>query len=267
MITNTYNLLRNVRRHSSVIAVLARREFAARYVGTLGGFVWSVLQPLATVGVFWFVFAVGFKAQGPDGTPFVLYFLCGLIPWLTFSEVLNTSVSAISGSAYLVKKVAFPTEILPLVHIIAASIAHAILLSILLIMLVLEGYALAPSMVIVVYYYLALCVIALGLSWTLSALNVFSRDVSQIVTAVLNLWFWLTPIAWSGHLLPPEYEWVISINPIYYVVDGYRSTLLYHAPPFANAVNPLYFWLVALGCFCIGAFIFRRLKPEFADAL
>lgn len=267
MIDSIADFLRNIYRHRTVITVMARREFATRYIGTFGGFIWSILNPLATVAVFWLVFSVAYKARGPSDTPFVLYFLCGLIPWLTFSEVLTNSISAVSSNPHFVKKIAFPTEILPIIHMIASTIAHVVLLAILLVFLVASNRDITYHVVTVLYYYTAMCVLILGLSWALSALNVFSRDVAQVVTVALNLWFWLTPIAWFGHFLPDEYTWVVAANPMYYVVDGYRNAFLFPGPLFHNAVGHLYFWAIALGCVWTGSYIFHRLKPEFPDVL
>jgi lipopolysaccharide transport system permease protein/teichoic acid transport system permease protein len=117
------------------------------------------------------------------------------------------------------------------------------------------------------YYYAAMCTFVLGLGWALSALNVFSRDISQGVTAILNLWFWLTPIAWVSNLIPARYAWIVERNPMYFVVDGYRNVVLYAGGLFDNAVGHLYFWSIAIGCFMLGYAVFRRLKPDFPDVL
>ena len=112
------HFLTNIYRHRHMINIMARREFETRYVGTHGGALWAITHPLALVVIFWFVFSVGFKAQGPGNTPFVLYFVSGLVPWLMFNEVLGASTNGVTGNVHLVKKTIFPTEILPLVFVI-----------------------------------------------------------------------------------------------------------------------------------------------------
>jgi len=246
---------------------MAGREFTSRHISTLGGLIWSIINPLVTVTIYWFVFSVGFKVQGPSGMPFVLYFLSGLIPWMTTSETLLNSISAVSGNPHLVKKIAFPTEILPVVHLVASSITHIVLLAILLVLIIVMGHEITYRLLIVSYYYAAMCILVLGLSWVLTALNVFSRDIAQIVTVVLNLWFWLTPIAWASDLIPQQYAWVLNCNPMLFIVDGYRNAFLYSKPFFDNSVGHLYFWVIAIICFWLGAIIFHRLKPEFSDML
>ena len=257
----------NIYRHGHLIHAMAQREVKTRYVGTIGGALWAILQPLALVTTFWLVFSVGFRAQGPNDTPFLLYFLCALIPWLTFNEVLNSSTNAVTGNAHLVKKIVFPSEVLPLVYLEAATMTHAVMVVVLMIVTSLSGFGPFLYALQLLYYFIAMSTLLLGLSWLLSSLNVFYRDVAQIVSVVLNLWFWLTPIVWTTDMMPERYRWIASLNPVYYIIEGYRSSLLYAEPFWADARTGIYYWLVALALFSVGSYTFRRLKPEFADML
>lgn len=259
--------LLNICRYEEVIRTMARRELAGRYVSTLGGAVWAIVHPMAIVATFWFVFSVGFKAQGPGNMPFVVYFLCGLVPWLTFNEVLTHSANAVIGNAHLVKKVVFPTEVLPLVHLGAAAITHGVLVVILVIVAALFGYAPTLNLLALAYYFGAMCFLLLGLCWFLSALNVFHRDIGQATTIVLNLWFWLTPIVWTLEMIPESLHWLVRLNPLLYIVEGYRNATVYAQPFWLDLSGAAYYWSVALLAFVFGAFVFRRLKPDFADVL
>jgi ABC-type polysaccharide/polyol phosphate export permease len=254
--------------YRGVIWAMAVRDLAARYVGSFGGILWSVVHPLATVIIYWFVFSVGFRARGPAGMPFVLYFVSGLVPWLLFSEVLNSSINAVTANAQLVKKTVFPSEILPLVHLTSASFTHLVLLAVLCFLAWHYGYGPTLSTIYVVYYYTALGCFLLGLSWLLGALQVFHRDLGQGMTVVLNLWFWLTPIVWSTEIIPAQFMNAIQYNPIFYVVEGYRSSLTAGSPLlWLDWRKALRFWAVTGPVFLIGAYVFRRLKPDFADVL
>ncbi len=259
--------LYNIYHRRDIIIAMARRELGSRYAGTLGGFLWVVAQPVATVLVFWFVFSVGFKVTGPTGMPFILYFVCGYVPWLFFSEVLAASTNGVIGNAHLVKKIAFPTEIIPITYMVAGLVAHIALIMVAFGIALING--LPPSFHIfqIIYYFIALCVFSLGLSWVLAALNVFHRDIGQGMAVILNLWFWMTPIVWGQNIIPDRYHWLIEINPILYVVDGYRNALVYHEWIFPDLVQSMYFWGIAIGVFGFGGYIFKRLKPEFADVL
>jgi ABC-type polysaccharide/polyol phosphate export permease len=252
--------------YRNMIWAMAKRDVASRYVGTIGGVFWAVLHPALTVVIYWFVFAVGFKAQGPAGMPFILYFVSGLVPWLFFSEVLVSSMNAVTANSSLIKRTVFPSEILPLVHLVSCSFTHVVLLVILCILTWFYGYGPRLTVIQVIYYYGALGCFLLGLSWLVSSLQVFHRDLGQAISAVLNLWFWLTPVVWSAERIPSQFKIFLELNPIYYVVEGYRS-MITGVPLWLNWREALCFWLVSGPILVLGAYVFRRLKPEFAEML
>jgi len=246
---------------------MSKHELASRYIGTVGGPMWAVLHPLMTVLVYWLVFSLGFKTVGPAGMPFVLYFISGFVPWLLFTNTLMGNVSVVTGNPHLVKKTVFPTEVLPIVNLVAETFTHITMLIILLLVVWLYGYQISPFIFQVVYYYFALCFCVLGLSWLLSSLQVFHRDVSHGVSVVLNFWFWLTPIVWTANMVPEKYRWILRLNPLAYLVDGYRKSLLHHQPAWEDIIGGAYYWLVAIFIFVTGAYVFKRLSLEFADVL
>lgn len=253
-------------RYRSVIWAMAKHDVAARYVGTIGGVLWAVLHPALMVVIYWFVFAMGFKAQGPAGMPFVLYFVSGLVPWLFFSEVLVSSMNSVTANASLIKKTVFPSEILPVIQFISGSFTHVVLFAILCLLAWIYGYGPKMTVIQIVYYYGALGCFLLGLSWLVGSLQVFHRDLGQAMSAVLNLWFWSTPIVWSSALMPPRLRLIVELNPLYYVVDGYRS-LMTGVPFWLHWREALFFWSVAGPVLLLGGYVFRRLKPDFADVL
>ena len=261
------NFLRNIYSCREIVRTMAAHELANRYVGTLGGALWTIAHPVAMILVYWFVFSVGFKAQGPAGMPFTLYFVSGLLPWLFFSETITASIASVTGNAHLVKKLVFPTEVLPVVHIVAGLVPHAALLAVFLVLL--AHYGIYPNvyMVQLVYYMAMLIVLTLGIGWLLAALHVFYRDIGQAMTVLLNFWFWLTPIVWTINIVPERYRWLLHLNPFYYLVEGYRNALVYKKPLWVAPHDALYFILIAMLLLMSGAAVFRRLKPEFPDML
>ncbi|KPA90025.1 MULTISPECIES: ABC transporter permease [Pseudomonas] len=261
------HLVRNVIRHRSMIQALAVRDLQNRYAGTLGGMVWTFMHPLAVVVVFYFVFAVGFRAQGPVGTPFVLWFVCGLVPWFFFSEALQAITHSITRNDHLVKKTVFPTEVLPVVHLVSGLVPHGVFLLVLAGMMLFYDVTFLWQRLLFVYFLLCMSVLLLGLGWLLAALQVFYRDIGQALTILLNLWFWSTPIVWSLEIMPPAIrEWAVY-NPIYYIIQGYRGLLIFPTVSWPPMSQTLVFWGVSLSLFFLGSAIFRRLKPEFADVL
>jgi lipopolysaccharide transport system permease protein/teichoic acid transport system permease protein len=253
--------------HRRIVWLLALRNIQDRYTGTLGGALWAILNPLLQLLVFWFVFGVGLRMQSDAGQPFVLFLFCGLIPWMTFNEILTSSASCITSRAYLVKKIAFPMEVLPSTHLIAALFTHCIMLVILGVMLI--AYEALPGMglLLLPYYLFALCALAAGLSMLLAAAAVFFRDVLQGLGVVLNIWFWVTPIVWPPTMAARSLQPLLDYNPAYYVVAGFRDSLLSQSLVLPDPVQSVYFWAVVVVLWIAGVVVFTRLKPSFADVL
>jgi lipopolysaccharide transport system permease protein/teichoic acid transport system permease protein len=246
---------------------MARRDLRERHVGTVGGALWSLLQPLLLVATYWFVFSQGFKVSLVSAVPFILYFVVGLAPWLMFAEALGTSVGSVVANGHLIRKLVFPSEILPVVHIATAAVVHAAMLAIVLVVVVLHGYVPTWHLLQLPYYTLAALTLALGLGWVLAAVNVFYRDVGQITQAALNVLFWLTPVVWPLDLLPAAARPYLMLNPMFYVVEGYRDSLLNGVPLWERGWQALAFWSVSLPLLAVGAILFRRLKPDFAEVV
>jgi len=249
------------------ILSLAGRSFKTRFAGTGGGVIWSVVLPLATVFSYWMVFSLGFKATGPNGVPFDVYFMTAFLPWSFFTDALSASTNSVVGNRHLVKKMVFPTETLPVVEILSSTFGHLILLMFTFGLLLIHGIVPGWGIFQLVYAYLCAVVLALGLGWLLAAVNVFHRDVGQSLSVLLSFWFWATPIVWSVDMLPERWKPLIDINPVYHIVESYRDALLYDRPVWHDFVQLSLFWIIALIIGIFGAYVFRRLKPEFADVI
>lgn len=262
-----YSFARKVLAFRTVIVSLSARTLQARYAGTAAGLIWSIVHPLAAVIVFWFVFSVGLRVRPAGDIPFVISFLLGYIPWTTFAEVLSANTGAITGNAHLVKKTVFPTEILPVVNILAGMVTHLVLFAVLLLLARYYGISISIWTLQCAYYLLCMAMFSLGLGWLVASANVFIRDIGQMLGTVLNIWFWLTPIAWFASTIPEGWRRWIELNPMYYVVEGYRSSFLNGTPLWAVTRPAAAFWVACIGTMLFGGLLFRRLKPEFADVL
>lgn len=262
-----FSFLRRVINSKDIIFSLSRNEVRQRYMGTAAGTIWAVLQPLSIIAVFWFVFSVGFKAVGPNNMPFLAYFLPAFIAWMYFSEVVNNSPQMIISKGYLVKKTVFPSEILPIISLISLFWVHLIIVGISFLAILSQGYAFTWKVLLLPLPVGLLLVMTLGLGWLISSINVFYRDAGQIVQMLTNIWFWMTPIVWAIDIVPLSYRFLFDLNPFYLIVEGYRFVLI---DSYAFPDRPL-LWVsglvFAFGSLISGAFIFRRLKVEFADEL
>ncbi len=254
-------------RSRRIIATMAVQEIRDRYLGTAAGIIWSVINPLSMIVIYTFVFTKMLRSQPVGDVPYLVYFCCGLFPWLTFSETLLAGTNTITSHAYMAKKMVFPTEILPIVTVAANLITHGILLAILILILIGNGIGLSFWNLEVFYYLTAMTVLLVGVCWLVSAISVFFRDTNMIMGVIVNIWLWVTPIIWFTDWLPPGYAKWIWLNPMYYIVDGYRLAFVHHQPFWHNFGVGLYFWTVAALFFVLGGAVFRRLKPDFAEAL
>lgn len=249
---------------------MAVREMQTRYAGTLAGLIWSIVHPLMMILTYWLVFSKGLKVAPSNDVPFVAFFLCGFVPWMAFAETTTASMNAIIANPHLVKKIVFPTEILPIVHLVASMISHLIMLVILIIVLAISKISFSVYNIQFLYFILGMSIFCIGMGWIISALNVFYRDVGQIVLVVLNIWFWLTPIVWPPEKLsefPAFVRFCLLANPMYYIVQGYRASFIYHTGFWENWGQGIYFWALSLTVFAFGGLVFRKLKPDFADVI
>jgi homopolymeric O-antigen transport system permease protein len=251
----------------NLIVVLAKREVENKYVGSLLGFAWNIIHPLVLIFVFWVVFSVGFKVKPANDVPFVVWLTAGLAAWLVFAEIINTSVSSVVNNAHLVKKTIFQSQILPVVKIIACSLTHLVFIILLIGLILFQNLPFSYYYFQILYYFFALIILSLGISWIVSALNVFIRDVGQAVNVVLQIGMWATPILWDINIMPPKIQMALKLNPMFYIVNGYRDSFIYFTPFWDHPAQTIYFWTVNVFLLFFGAFIFSKLKPYFADVL
>lgn len=253
--------------HRYLIWSMAKREIAAQYVGSFLGFVWTFIKPLVMICVFWFVFSVGFKAKPMEDVPFVVWLAAGMAPWFCFADIIMSSSVAVVGNAHLIKKTLFPSQILPVIKLLSSLITHAVFLSILVGLLITQGISLSLYNLQFLYYLACFSLLALGISWFVSALNVFVRDVGQFVAVILQVGFWGTPIFWDINMMSPEIQRWLKVNPFYYIVQGYRESFIDFVPFWQHGIYTIYFWLFTVLSLLCGAYVFRKLKPQFADVL
>ena len=196
-----------------------------------------------------------------------LFLTAGLVPWFFFSEALTNGTNALLEYNYLVKKVVFKISILPIIKIIAATFIHAFFVLVMLIIAALYGYYPSVYTIQLIYYSFCLFVFVLALCYTTCAVVVFFKDLSQIINIVLQIGMWATPILWNMEGLSDTWRFIVKLNPLVYVVNGYRSAIYEQQWFFWDFFSTMYFWIVTVVLFGFGALVFKRLKVHFADVL
>lgn len=262
-----YSLAADLFCHRVLLWQMTKRDFRQRYLGSYLGILWAFIQPAVTVFIFWFVFQVGFKSVPVDNFPFILWLVCGMFPWFFLSDSVGSAANSIVESSFLVKKVVFRVELLPIVKIMSALVVHAFFVFVLFFLFFVYGYGVSVYNLQMFYYMAAMICLVLGISWLTSALTVFMRDVGQLVSMFLQFGFWGTPIFWSLHMMPERYQFIFKLNPAYYVVEGYRNSFIYHQWFWQDMALTVYFWVVTALILLVGAWIFKKLRPHFADIL
>jgi len=256
------------RRIRMVVWDLARNDFHARFAGSYFGILWAFAQPVATILLFWFVFQVGFRVPpARDGVPYVLWLATGLAPWFFFAEAWLAATSVLPEYAYLVKKVVFRVELLPVVKIIAALFFHLAFMLVLIALSLALGYPPTWHLLQLPYYTACLMALVLTLSFITAAILPFFRDLNQLLAIVLQFGMWLTPILWSVTMVPERFRWIFKLNPVGYIVEGYRDALVGRDLIWQHGPTTLGFWGLTSVLGLLAVLTYRRLKPHFADVL
>ena len=252
-----------------LILRLAKNDFKTRYAGSYLGIIWAFIQPIVTVLVYWFVFQIGLRSGDVGDFPFVLWLIAGLVPWFFFSEALNSGTNALIEYNYLVKKVVFKISILPVIKLISALFVHLFFIVFTLFLYSAYGYFPDIYSLQVIYYTFAIAIFVLALCYTTCSLVIFFRDLTQIISIILQVGVWMTPIMWrlEDVNMPQALEVIFKLNPMYYIVRGYREALINKVWFWENFFSTVYFWTLTLILFGIGAVIFKKLKVHFADIL
>jgi lipopolysaccharide transport system permease protein len=243
-----------------------------RFTGSALGVAWAILQPLSLVVLYWFVFTVVFPASGSagrirpndlagGGESYVLFLICGLIPWLGFNEGVIRGTTSIVENAALVRKLTFRSELLVVVPNVSAILFELIGLTLFLIYLALQGRSLWSLWLLPVAILLQLA-LQVGISWILATVHVFFRDVLQVLGFVLSIVFYLSPILYA---VPRMWEKFFAWNPLTPLLGLIRSAIL--SSPLPSVGSIVLLLTVAVAAFALGLALFRRAQPSLADLI
>lgn len=244
-----------------------RREIHSRYIGSVSGIFWALIHPLALLAVYALVFTFVFRVKFPemDGYGFTVFVALGLWPWLAFQESVQRGTMAVSAGAGLVKKVAFPHELLVHSTVLATYLIHG--LGFVLVLLVLELASISlnlQTLPLVILLLLAQLLWASGIALFLAALQVLIRDVEHFLAPLFMVWFYATPILYPKSMVPSEVQKIIALNPMSFFSERIRELLLH-----GYIWDWQDIWMLGSGVsvFLLGRWIFNRLSPHFEDFL
>jgi teichoic acid transport system permease protein len=248
------------------LSSLARHDLRRTYAGTAGGLLWTFLTPLIPILIFSAVFSFGLRLP-LGGAPYIFGFAAGYVPWVLLSASISSASGSIVAHRYLVKRILFPVEIIPADAVLVHSLPHAFLLSLVGVACLIGGYVRFPDFLLVLYFYGCTVLLTISVGLLVSSIAVVARDFQQMLPSILQVWFWLTPIAWTAAQLPRPVQTLLAFNPAGYIVSGYRHALMPKIFAAPTALASAVFWLVCLSMLMIGAACFRRLRGYFWDCL
>jgi len=243
------------------------REIKGRFAGSSAGILWSFIHPLVMLLVYLFVFVYIFKLRLPEysgSKGAAIYLMAGLFPWMALAEGLTRSTSSLIENAALIQKTVFPTEILPAKAVIAAFSTHGIAIG------ALALYAVVTTQHIAILVYLPLIIIlqvifTLGIGFIFACLSVFLRDIVQILQLLVGFWIYVTPILYPASMLPEWARSIMYINPVYPFISIYQSLFLQGGIRDYTMILLVLMWTIIF--YSTGAYVFSKLKHEFADWL
>ncbi|MCR4694160.1 MAG: ABC transporter permease [Pseudobutyrivibrio sp.] len=269
-------MIKDIISNRKLIGKLAKNDFKQKFAGSTLGVIWAFVQPIVTILVYWVVFEKALN-QGTQSTkagieaPFVLWLSAGIVPWFYFSEVLSAGTVVLHEYNYLVKKVVFPINVLPVVKSISSIFVHLFFVLFTLLIYFLHGFGLTAFFFQIIYYALAMIILSTGIIYLTSALCVYFKDMAQLVNIVLQVGIWATPIMWNFDAMidkiPNWMEILLQLNPMYYITSGYRDSFISGMGFWDKPYLTLYFWCFTLVTFLLGTHVFKKLQPGFADVL
>lgn len=240
---------------------LTQREIKARYKQSFVGYAWVILNPLAQLFVYSFVFSIVFRFP-TNNIPYVIFLYAALLPWGLLQGSISAATQCLVDNAALIRKVAFPREVIPY-SVVLAKIVDFLISSIIFVgfMIVFRVPFSSTSIMIVPLFVIQMLLI-IGISLVLSAFNLFYRDIQYLANLLLMLWMYMTPIVYPLSLVPMKYVWLYKLNPMVGIIEGYRSALFNY--PFEWSIIG---WsaIVSVIVFIVGFFIFKKSERVFAD--
>lgn len=255
--------LREVWAYRELFWVLVAKDIKVRYKQTVLGVGWAVIQPVATMLLFSLVF--GRLAKIPsDGFPYPIFVYAGLLPWTFFAGSISSSSSSLVGQQQLISKVYFPRLIIPLSSVGAGLIDFAISAVVMLLLMVYFGVGWSINMLAVPFLILAVILVALGVGTLLAALTVTYRDFRYVIPFMVQFWMFATPVVYPASLFPEKWQWVLYLNPMSGLIEGFRSAFLGRV---FDVEGLLISSVSALFLFLAGVFYFEKMERRFADII
>lgn len=264
--THIYQVLKEQLQNFHLILRLSSYELKGKYQMHYLGILWQFLNPALQILIYWFVFGVGIRNGNPVGeVPFFAWLITGLIPWFFISPSIIQGSNSVYSKVNLVSKMNFPVSVLPSIVIFSNMIQLIVMLLVLGVVLFL--YQINPGIYLLQlpYYLFALLLFLFAFTTLCSTISTIVRDFQVILQSVMRMMLYLTPILWETGQLPALLETILKLNPLYYLIEGFRKTFLGQGWFFGDIEYTIYFWIATLLTLFIGSVIQTKFKDKFID--
>ncbi|MGR6737791.1 ABC transporter permease [Pseudomonas chlororaphis] len=264
-----FSMLKNLWQYRAFIFSSIGNEFSVRFARSKLGGLWMIIHPLTQVAIYAMILSsvLSAKLSGIDSKyAYAIYLIAGMLAWSLFSEIVSRCLTLFTDQGNLMKKMRFPRITLPAIVVGTGLVNNFFLfVAVLLVLACLDSF---PGIEVfwLMPLYLLLVAMAVGVGLIFGVLNVFVRDVGQVVPIMLQILFWFTPIVYPISIIPAELKELVELNPLYSIVTGFHEVLVFHRSPVIEQATFLLF-LYSLGLMLLGLFIFRRAAPEMVDSL
>jgi lipopolysaccharide transport system permease protein len=243
-------------------------DLRVRFTGSKLGGLWIFLHPLLEIAMYALVLSklLATRLSGIEGSfSYAIYLTAGTLFWSMFADILLRSLNVFTSNAHLIKKISFPVSCLPLIVSGSALLNNLLLLLAIIVIFALAGHMPTATILLLPVLMLITIVLAASLGLLLGVLNVFVRDIGQVMPVVLQFSFWLTPIVYPLQTIPESYHWLFNFNPMFHLASAYQAVLVFHRWPDWNGL--LLVLLLGLGLLALAVTVYRRAKSELVDML
>lgn len=260
--------LRSLWQYRELLGFLVWRDLKVRYKQTILGVLWIVLQPVVSMVVFTFLFSNLLKVPS-GGVPYPIFAYAALLPWNYFAASINRSSTSLVGNTHLITKVYFPRLVIPISGVLSGLVDFCVSFIVLCILMVVYSIIPTWNVLFLPAFLLLALITALGISLWLSALNVRFRDINQLVPFIVQIWMYATPVIYGSTLIPEQFRFLLALNPMTGVTEGFRWALLGNRLADAAAPGLLFYVSIAISLmiFVSGIIFFRSTEKTFADVI
>ena len=256
------NVFKNLYKYRELLKTNVKKEIRGKYKNSFLGVIWSFLNPLLQIIVYAVVFQIILKNPKEN---YAIFLCCGLIPWTFFSSAITRSAFTMIENGNIIKKVYFPREILPISIVTSETVNFMISTIIILAFVIFGGIGISPYIIFYPIVLLAQYLLLIGISLIVSSISVYVRDLQHLIGVAMQLLFYATPIVYATETIPESFKWILSLNPMTYIINGYRD--IFYNQTMIDLVPLLLLIAVSIVICVTGYVIFNKLQKGFAEQL